>query len=68
MSDGNNVEKLDKNSNEHVDTVNTKNEIQLYRSTSNSVENNGTQKIQYSDLTILLEKIDMGWGEYASNG
>ena len=61
ISDGNNVEKLDKNSNLSLDTVEPQNQIQLYRSTSNSVESNGTQKIQYSDLTILLEKIDMGW-------
>jgi hypothetical protein len=62
ISDGKNVEKPDKNSDEHVvDTVKPKNQIQLYRSTSDYVENNETQKIQYSDLTISLEKIDMGW-------
>lgn len=61
ISDGNNVEKLDKNNKERSDIENPKNETQLYRATSIDFENNGIQKIQFSDLTILLEKIDMGW-------
>lgn len=45
----------------NVDTEKPKHAIQLYRSTSDYIETNETQKIHYSDLTILLEKIDMGW-------
>lgn len=68
ISDGKNIEKLEKNCNESIDTKNPENKIQLFRSTSNPVENNETQKIQYSDLTILLEKIDMGWESMSPRG
>lgn len=61
ISDGNDVEKPDKNSSEHVDTEKSKNKIQPYRAAPSDFVKNGTQKIQYSDLTILLEKIDMYW-------
>src|SRR6218665_288411 len=61
ISGGNNVEKQDEISNEHVDSEKPKNKIQLFRATSDDVENEMTQKIQFSDLTIVLEKIEMGW-------
>lgn len=67
-SDGNKTENPDTNNSEHVDTVMPKGNIELYRSISDEVEKNGTQKIQYPDLTILLDKIDMGWDDMHTKG
>ncbi|MFA7449161.1 MAG: hypothetical protein WCY77_12060 [Weeksellaceae bacterium] len=73
VSDGNKAEKLDKKNNEQVEEEKIKNIIEpveekepkniihLHRTASDDVENKMSQKIQYSDLTIALEKIDMGW-------
>lgn len=61
ISEGNNIGKPDKTVKKHVNAEKPKNKIQLFRATSDDVENEMTQKIQYSDLTILLEEIEMGW-------
>ncbi|NGF74358.1 hypothetical protein G5B10_00575 [Fluviicola sp. SGL-29] len=63
ISDGKNIENPDEHTNDRVDTEKPINEFQPYRSTSHYVESNGTQKIQYSDLTIVLEEIEMGWDD-----
>lgn len=42
--------------------------VQLFRSVSKSTASNGTQKIQFSDLTILVDEIEMGWDSMYRTG
>lgn len=54
----------DGNHTKPVDTGATQTNLQFYRASSNSNEtNNQNQIIQFPDLSIILEKIDMNWND-----
>ena len=69
------VEKLDKKTMNKLQKKNIfeqeeqeKNILHLYRATPDGVENKMSQKIQYSDLTIVMGKIGMGWFSMSPTG
>lgn len=57
------AEKSDSMSKKSIEIKRPRNTLQPYRAFSNDNERTGTQIIQYSDLTIVMEKIDMGWDD-----